>query len=200
MLFGVGINDAEYTVQVKKKNPYKLVWVCPYYRRWQSMLRRCFDNKFLINNPNYAGCSVSSKWLTFSNFRNWCVSQCELYQLDISNCEVDKDFLEIGNKEYSPEKCLLLEKSLNCLFADSAASRGEFPIGVSYDKNKDKFISRISKYGVCHWLGVFDTPEAAHNEWKQERISYLKELATNLVKLYDGKVSESINKRLMLLN
>ena len=77
LVYGIGINDADYavteweTIEVNGKRKKKLVWGCPYYRTWKDMLRRCYSTKFQETNPTYIGCSVSDEWLTFSVFKSW---------------------------------------------------------------------------------------------------------------------------------
>lgn len=46
LLYGVGINDADYVVQRKETIGYvdgeqkrKLIWICPFYQTWKSMLQ-----------------------------------------------------------------------------------------------------------------------------------------------------------------
>lgn len=65
LVHGIGINDADYVVQVKEtigyvdgKRKRKLVWICPYYQAWKHMLERCYSAKFQKKRPTYSGCSV----------------------------------------------------------------------------------------------------------------------------------------------
>ena len=51
---GVGINDSDYVVQVKKDvqnnsgvRKQKVVWNCPFYQSWSGMLKRCYSEKRL---------------------------------------------------------------------------------------------------------------------------------------------------------
>ena len=99
LVFGVGINDADYVVQkfetigyVDGKQERKLVWACPYYRAWKNMLARCYYHKVQGNRPTYSGCIVSEEWLRFSNFRRWMANQ------DFEGKQLDKDLLFEGNK------------------------------------------------------------------------------------------------------
>ena len=78
LVHGVGINDADYAVvefetigYADGKRKQKLVWFCPYYRAWTSMLKRCYSIKSQERQPTYKGCSVTDEWLTFSNFKSW---------------------------------------------------------------------------------------------------------------------------------
>ena len=67
LVYGVGINDADYvvrrmkTIKVNGKRKQKLVWECPYYRVWKAMLQRCYSIKTQDKNPSYKGCSVSEE-------------------------------------------------------------------------------------------------------------------------------------------
>lgn len=77
LLFGVGINDADYVTQkwetigyVDGKQKKKLVWVCPYYRAWANMLKRSYSKSYQEKNPTYLGCSVSEEWNRFLILRS----------------------------------------------------------------------------------------------------------------------------------
>ena len=107
LVYGVGINDADYVVQkfetigyVSGKKKQKRVWRCPYYRVWTHMLERCYDVKRQERQPTYKDCSVSTEWLTFSVFKSWMEKQ------DFEGKQLDKDLLIEGNKIYSAETCV----------------------------------------------------------------------------------------------
>ena len=75
LVYGVGINDADYAVQkceivgyVNGKRKRRLVWICPYYLAWCSMLKRCQSAKYQEKKPTYKGCSVSEEQLTLNKF------------------------------------------------------------------------------------------------------------------------------------
>lgn len=61
LVYGVGINDADYVVQRKETievngvRKRRLVWVCPYYQVWRTMLRRCYSTKYHDRQPTYKG-------------------------------------------------------------------------------------------------------------------------------------------------
>ena len=109
LVYGVGINDADYRVQEKitvvdedGKKKQKLVWICPFYEKWKPMLRRCYSAKYQEVRPTYIGCSVSEDWLRFSTFKAWMAAQ------DWEGMEIDKDILFPNNKIYSPETCVFI--------------------------------------------------------------------------------------------
>jgi hypothetical protein len=170
LVFGVGINDANYTVSpVINGGQYK----CPFYLVWKSMLHRLYnknDHKFI---RNYNDCRVCEEWLKFSNFKAWMETQ------DWFGKELDKDLLVKGNKLYSPQTCLFIGKNLNKFLTDSKFTRGELLIGVSRQKHSNKFKAECSGriLGVKGYIGLFDTEVKAHLAWKKRKHKYACKLA-----------------------
>lgn len=180
LVCGVGINDADYVTQkmgtfldADGKKKQRLVWICPFYRAWSSMLNRCYSFKTQERCPTYKGCSVSEEWLLFSNFRAWMVAQ------DWEGKQLDKDLLFEGNKVYSPETCVFVTRMVNMFTIDSAASRGEEMIGVSWHNGANKFVSRCRNPFTkkLEHLSYFDCEQDAHNAWLDRKLELAKELA-----------------------
>lgn len=179
LVFGVGINDADYAVQrnetteVNGKKKQKLVWRCQYYTTWKSMLQRCYSAKYQERKPTYAGCSVSDEWLTFSSFKNWMETQ------DWEGKELDKDILVEGNKVYSADTCVFVTQMVNKFTTDNGANRGEWKIGVYWCKQTGKFRSQCSNPFTKKQerLGYFDCEEAAHKAWANRKLELAHELA-----------------------
>ena len=173
LVCGVGINDAWYKVNYKNKEG--VVSLCPYYRRWKSMLVRCYDRNYLNKYPSYRECKVSEDWLLFSSFRKWMEKQ------DWQGKELDKDLLIVGNKDYNEATCTFVTKEVNYLLLNSLESEGDNPVGVSWSKSVGKFQARCSVGGVRKHLGYFvDTLTASrryrrckHGEiLKQQKVSF----------------------------
>jgi hypothetical protein len=155
-IYGIGKNDADYVTQIKING--KSV-TCPAYQKWHNMIKRCYSAKFHSLQPTYTGCTVCDEWLTFSNFKKW---------FDANNVEghhIDKDLKFPGNKRYSPETCLFLPSCINNLLVDHAAKRGDWPIGVSFDKQENSFQAGIKIDGKRRGLGRFSNPELAHEAY-----------------------------------
>jgi hypothetical protein len=165
--YGVGINDADYVQQVFEnvgrlpngKIKQKLVWKCPFYARWALVLCRCYSAKFHKAHPTYADCSVCDDWVYFSKFKSW------MEQQDWEGKQLDKDILFSGNRIYSPETCLFVTQQVNSFVMERKSERGAWPIGVCYDKNAKKFISKGKLNGKPKHLGLYNTPEEAHQAW-----------------------------------
>lgn len=185
LVHGIGINDADYVIG--KLVNGKFLW-CPFYMRWQDMLKRCYNNKYHANKPTYIGCKVCDEWLTFSNFKRWMKNQ------DWRGKHLDKDLLVAGSKLYSPETCVFIDQATNTFTSDCGAARGEWPIGVYLDKRSGRFQAKcrncFSKSSES--LGCFTSPEQAHQAWKKRK----HELACQLAELQtDPRVAEALRAR-----
>lgn len=175
LVYGVGINDADYAVYRSEiiNGKKKIVWRCPFYRRWQHILGRCYAGRELIRYPTYIGCSICKEWIYFSNFKKWMEQQeWEGYQLD-------KDFLVEGNKIYSPDTCVFMPNKLNGFITTCGAKRGQYPLGVFYMKNsrnvtkehRKPYTSQVSKKtGGKIYLGMYATPEEAHQVYLKAKL------------------------------
>lgn len=153
---GVGINDASYIVY-PRVNGSKVK--CPYYRTWASMILRCYDLKCQARQTSYAECSVCDEWLTFSIFKEWMITQ------DWEGKQLDKDLLLIGNKTYSPEKCIFVSAKINSMFLNSSSIRGGHPQGVSYCKRSNKYRAQGAVNGKKRSLGYFKTEKEAERSY-----------------------------------
>jgi hypothetical protein len=146
LVCGKGHNDAKYFEKVNGK--WKKVWACPYYSTWMHMLQRCYSDKVRVRLRTYEGCIVCDEWLKFSNFRLWMRKQQWIVftdDCDIKRLTLDKDLLsgEKRGKLYSPNTCVFIPASLNNFLIDSRKSRGEYPLGVYFDRKKYMYKARV---------------------------------------------------------
>jgi len=167
---GVGINDADYTVQPVVFGKQVM---CPFYDAWKSMLERCYGHKFQSKNPTYIGCSVVPEWLSFMAFRAWMIER------DWVGRELDKDLLFPGNRVYGPDTCVFISHGLNKFTTGHAAARGEWPIGVYLHKHSGRFRASCSNpfSGRNEHLGYFTCPDAAHEAWRSRKHELSLQLA-----------------------
>jgi len=177
---GVGINDANYIVQMKEelgsvggKRKRGVVWICPFYQRWSNLIRRCYSEKEQKRGPSYIGCTVCEEWKHFSNFKAWMETQ------DWEGNELDKDILVRGNKVYSPETCVFVSSTVNTFLLDCSVRRGEHPIGVYWDRDNEKFKAQCSNPFTRknENLGRFLSSAEAHNAWLTRKLELAKLLA-----------------------
>lgn len=142
------------------------------YIAWHSMMARCYDQNYQAKFPTYKGCTVCAEWHNFQNFAQWYDERSHN-----ENLCLDKDLACIGNKEYAPDKCMLVSSLVNSFITDSRATRGSFMIGVTARGN-GKFRSRCSDMtGKSINLGDFCSEVAAHIAWRKMKSMLAQELA-----------------------
>ena len=169
-VFGIGINDADYVVN-PTINGKRII--CPFYEAWKGMLKRCYSAKLQARYPTYIGCSVVPEWHRFMAFRAWMV------ELDWQGRELDKDLLFPGNKVYGPQTCIFISNGINKFTTDSASARGDWPIGVYWNKQNGKFRARCNNpfTGKLEHLGLFTCPAEAHEAWRKRKHELSLQLA-----------------------
>ena len=170
IIFGNGINDADYKVK-PIINGRRLV--CPFYKKWVDMIKRCYSKKEHVRYPSYAGCSVCDEWLVFSNFKSW---------MELQNWKgkfLDKDILIQGNKIYSPDFCLFVSGRVNTLLINSEGSRGSLKLGVDFHKKTGKYRARCRDGGRTVSIGAFTTENEAFEAYKKFKYQVIIGVAEN---------------------
>lgn len=168
LLYGVGINDADYTTQ-PIINGVKIR--CPFYVVWANMMKRCYCKKFQQRRPTYYDCSVDHKWHSFMNFRSWMIKQ------DWEGKQLDKDILIPGNKVYSPDACMFVSGQINNLFVDSKSIRGAYPNGVTGIPGSEKVRARVRINGKSKYLGRFDSVQDAYMVASKAKAEHITNIA-----------------------
>ncbi len=185
LVCGVGINDVDYVVNIKEtigyvdgKRKRKLIWMCPFYKAWASMLKRAYSDKFKETRPTYIGITVCKEWHLFSNFRKWMEEQ------PYEGMQLDKDLLVKGNKEYNPASCVFVPSRVNTVLIDSGATRGEYPLGVYFQQKKKGMVNELKKPyvgqvwmgdGKRKYLGMFSSPLEAHKAWQLAKANVIED-------------------------
>ena len=180
LVCGVGINDAGYVTQVKETVSYldgklkqKLVWICPFYQTWKSMIERGYSEKIKLERPTYKDVTVCEEWHLFSVFKSWMESQ------NWEGNQLDKDLLIQGNKIYRHEACVFVSRQVNMFLIDSAATRGGFKIGCNWDRQSGKYRAQCSNpfTGEREQLGCFGDEDTAHQAWLSKKLEHAYALA-----------------------
>lgn len=179
VIYGWGINDVPYHVNVVQyvKGERKILWTCPYYMDWKSMIQRCHSEKYQQNKPTYIGCTICEEWKHLSNFIKWVDSQPNR---NWQNCSLDKDFLVEGNKHYSPETCVYIPRTLNSFTVRSEKFKGDYMLGVSIsDSIKSPYQVKCSNpfSNKNQYLGIFETELEAHKAWQVKKHEHALRLA-----------------------
>jgi hypothetical protein len=172
MVWGVGINDADYPVMPRVGNSQN---VCNFYKTWRSMLERCYSARWIRKYPTYSGCSVASEWLAFSNFKRWMESQ------NWHGKDLDKDLLVVGNKIYSKETCIFIDPAVNKFISkDSIFERNSTAGAFKRPNGKWQAKCVNSRTGKQETIGTFDTREMARAAWVSRKIEVINQLAESI--------------------
>lgn len=191
LIYGLAVNDVEYAIskRVKIGSKTQMLWRCPYYLKWHSLLRRCFSAGYINKYPSYSECSVVSDWLLFSNFIRWVDSQPNR---DWENCDLDKDLLVEGNKCYGYNTCVFLDKRLNLFLVDRLRGRGKLMIGVSRKRGYYQAHCCDPFTNKQRHLGHFKTELDAHKAWQKRKHEYACQLAELQE---DPRVADALRQR-----
>lgn len=177
LVYGAGSNDYPTPIEVDGK-------IIKSYDLWRAMLQRCYSSGVHKKRPTYIGCSVAKEWLSFSTFERWFTEN------SVDGWHLDKDLLIAGNRVYGPETCVFVPHRLNTLLTDSRSARGEFPLGVCFHKYRQKYQATVSIDGDQKYLGLFDTPLAAHQAWQLAKAAIIEAFPTT-----DPRIRAALDKR-----
>ncbi len=172
------------------------------YHIWGNMLQRCFDDKCKEKHPTYKDVTCCNRWLCYANFlEDFEILKQEYNWSKDEKLNLDKDILYRDNKIYSLENCVLVPSWINMLFVKSDATRGNYPIGVSYDKRAKKYQAQCHINGKYKRIGRYNTMEEAFNAYKQAKENEIKRVANDCVskgfitkdsRLYNAMISYQI--------
>lgn len=165
------------------------------YRLWYNMLTRCYNTKYLKDNPTYQPCSVSDNFKVFSYFQDWYYKQVGC---DNKGWHLDKDIISRDNKVYSETTCCFVPHEINTLITNGSSYRGSLPQGVILSSSGKRYRARVSKCGKYYDHGTYDTPEDAFYAYKQVKEGYIKEVAEKWkdqidIRVYNALMNWEIN-------
>lgn len=200
-IYGQAVNDSP--VPIRYTDGTK----CIHYSLWNSVMERCFSEKFHKKQPAYVGTTADDAWVFFMGFKPWSVES----GLTIENksiLQIDKDILSVdGNKHYSPETCCLVPRRVNNILVDRfASSERTYPMGVQHP-SPFRYTSYVSCIidgkPVRKSHGAFDSAEEAHKAFQlgkaqeiENRIKWWKEIsATDPNYLYQENVAQALLAR-----
>ena len=150
------------------------------------MIKRAYSPKHLAEC--YKAVTVCDEWMTFSNFKKWHDENSAFGDV------LDKDLLVRGNKIYSPSKCLIVNRQVNCFILNNKASRNGSMIGVYWFKRYSKWQAQVSNPFTkkSEYLGYYDNEYEGHMAWKRRK----HELACQLAEIQlDTRVANLLGVR-----
>jgi hypothetical protein len=164
------------------------------YSLWTDMLLRC-TNKVLRKHPTYEGVTCSENFKSYTFFYEWCNQQKGFNEKDKNSRKwsLDKDLLIRGNKCYSEGVCCFVPQRINTLLIKCDASRGDWPIGIYWNKATSKYKASCNNgTGKQTYLGLFNTPQEAFLAYKIYKEALIKEVANEYKEQLDYRVYEAL--------
>lgn len=192
-LCGVGINDAPYQVTMNLFGPRV---TCPVYQTWSSMIKRCYSDKVHLKRPTYTDCNVASEWHSFMSFREWWLQHYK------EGYHLDKDLIVPASKIYSPATCIFVPSWLNSFTVAKDANRGLLPLGVSLSNVQvsKPYLARCADgCGKQVHLGLYNTPEEAHQAWLSYKLAIVDTRSAELEAIRVGLTDKVKAKVLSLV-
>lgn len=158
---------------------------------WQNILSRCKNTERSTN-----------LFKNYQTFTDWCQGQYGYMQKEDNGSfwPLDKDIINAGNKIYSEDTCCFIPTKLNTILGTGGNTRKEnaLPLGVSYDKSREKFISSIRIDGKGKFLGRYDDPRFAHTMWQKAKVGILQAALLNFSHL-PRKILVGIESQIKIL-
>lgn len=161
------------------------------YLRWCDMINRCYNQKFHERQPQYSNCEICEEWKNYSNFEKWYEEN--YYSVGNEQMDLDKDILFKRNKIYSPDTCCIVPHSINTLFISGKRNRGDLPLGVSYEKNKNRYRAYASCERKSMKLGTYDNSDNAFEEFRE----YKENIIKNIAKKYKDNIPYKVYRAMI---
>lgn len=156
------------------------------YYIWSQIKKRI--GNYNKRSPAYADCTVCAEWHNFQNFAEWHTRQIGYTEED---WHLDKDILVKGNREYAPNKCLIVPAQINTTLTKRRAERGGTPIGVTID-GTGRPSCQYTENGEHVWGGYHDTVESAFIMYKTAKEAHIKSLAAKWQSQIDPRAYEAL--------
>lgn len=148
------------------------------YLVWRTMLVRCYQNEYQRKHPTYKDCYVCDEWLNFQNFAEWFHDN--YYEIDGEIIDLDKDFISMNNKRYSPETCIFIPQAINKQILCNTNKISGLPHGVIYDfKNHGIYIVKCRANHKDIYVGRFTDINEAYDNYIIVKNNILREMIKN---------------------
>lgn len=156
------------------------------YRYWIGMMTRCYQEDHQLKNPSYEDAVVCQEWHSFQNFAEWCQTQVGFGN---KGWQLDKDLLKRGNKDYSPEFCCFIPKSINA----SLINYSRKTLGCTFNEPTKRW--QTSYFDILRQIrssATFKEEEQARKFYYENRFNYTK----YLIELYKSELEIRVVSRL----
>jgi hypothetical protein len=183
MIYNTGyIGEGPYKIRINGKKTTS-------YIVWEQMIRRCYSSKQQESiSKSYVDCEVCEEWHNYQNFAQWYEEN--YYEVPDQHMQVDKDILIKGNKIYSPDTCVIIPQYINTLFIRNNRKRGQYPVGVYYNKRAKKYEAMYKINGKNKHIGYYTSVDDAFLAYKEYKEDHIKQIADEYFS--NGYITEQV--------
>lgn len=183
MIYNIGyIGEGPYKIRINGKKTTS-------YIVWEQIIRRCYSAKQQeTTSKSYVDCEVCEEWHNYQNFAQWYEEN--YYEVPGQHMQVDKDILIKGNKVYSPDTCAIIPQYINTLFIRNNRKRGQYPIGVYYNKRAKKYEAMYKIDGKNKHIGYYTSVNDAFLTYKEYKEDHIKQIADEYFS--NGYITEQV--------
>lgn len=155
--------------------------------KFNNMIARCSGRLSAQRWPTYAECAVE-----FEGFQDFVEWHREQTGYGSKGWHLDKDILVRGSRVYSRQTCCLVPEPVNKVLLKTDAQRGLYPIGVSWNEPRQKFVAQLNRDGRRTYLGRYLTITEAFIVYKQAKEAQIKEVARRYREMLDPRVFDAL--------
>lgn len=166
------------------------------HRLWNDIKRRCYDPSVnAYKSYGAKGVVVCDEWQEFAPFYEWYKDH--YYSVGNERMCVDKDIMEVDNKVYGPDKCIIVPIKINNMLVGLNDGDKELPTGVRHMGSRYSVsISTPTGKARTKYFGSYDTVEKASRVYKLcKTVEYLK-----LLKTYEGRLPSDLYNVLTMVD
>lgn len=161
------------------------------YSTWGGIFYRLFDEKALERKPTYKEVGIVQDWYNFQEYAEWCQ-----WQKGFKNegWQLDKDLINKGSKEYSPENCCWVPREVNMALISQKKQRGSLPIGVTTAGHRMlKYRAQWCEGSGQQYSPIMTDPMACYEIYKKNKERYMHSLAAKWAGLIDERAEYALS-------
>lgn len=178
-------NDRISRVRDAFEEGYQVSSQDPLYRVWSAMIARGESSAVKAVRKSYVDVKCCDEWLSFSNFREWAITQKWKGRV------LDKDLLVYGNKIYSPETCLFIDQRINS-FIPICTKETKY-LGVTTRTNPRSPSEELKPYSAK--IMDFDTDKRIHLGSYADPIMAHKQYQRAKAEVYEKLIAYAIDRK-----
>lgn len=135
-----------------------------YNLRWKMDRPRCKKDSLAgsINSDGYTQITVNGV-----NYYGHRIVYMLIHSIDTLSSEIILDHVDGNKANNRPDNLRLANKSTNGMNRGKQANNSSGFKGVSFRKDRNKWLAKITKDGKAHHLGLFESKEKAALSYRQ---------------------------------